>query len=136
LLTLRHLPGVQIDLSKIHVPEIRFSDIKVKAEEYLIITAILSVTVVILSCAIHGLASNSKPTSGVIHVKVRQGDTLWTYAQEYGNPDTYILKRVHKIAQMNGLDPSKPLKPGQDLIIPCEKKTICASVPVKSPKKL
>ncbi|MBV9852342.1 MAG: LysM peptidoglycan-binding domain-containing protein [Armatimonadetes bacterium] len=51
-------------------------------------------------------------------VTVHPGDTLWTYAREYGSPDVYILDRVETIALANHLASDAPLVPGQRLLIP------------------
>ena len=54
----------------------------------------------------------------VVPVKVHAGDTLWTYAKEYGAPDIYILDRVETIARANHLSSDASLLPGQRLLVP------------------
>ena len=54
----------------------------------------------------------------VVPVKVHTGDTLWTYAKQYGAPDIYILDRVETIARTNHLSSDASLTPGQCLLVP------------------
>lgn len=56
--------------------------------------------------------------SPVIAKRVAPGDTLWHYASQYGDPNTYILDRVETIAQENHLRPNSTLVPGQVIHIP------------------
>jgi LysM repeat protein len=51
-------------------------------------------------------------------VTVKQGDTLWSLAEQYGDPNQYILERVNALVQANGLERSQALRAGQTLVIP------------------
>jgi len=53
----------------------------------------------------------------IVSVRVARGETLWTLAKHYGNPNTYILETVDGIARENSLSPGAPLAPGQVLKI-------------------
>jgi len=53
-----------------------------------------------------------------LEITVTRGDTLWSIAQEYGDPDEYILERVHKLAAANGLSNPNQLFVGQVLYLP------------------
>jgi nucleoid-associated protein YgaU len=59
-------------------------------------------------------------TAPVIQVQVRTGDTLWALAQRYGNPDEYILKRVQRLAALNGIGDGVRLHSGMTLEVPVE----------------
>lgn len=51
-------------------------------------------------------------------ITVRSGDTLWGLAARYGDPDQYILERVHTLAKVNRLEENKMLREGQTLLVP------------------
>ncbi len=61
---------------------------------------------------------------------IQEGDNLWTVARKF---DT----RVKPIAHLNGLDPSKPVKPGTVIQLPADAKTPTANpkAPVAKPTK-
>jgi nucleoid-associated protein YgaU len=115
-----------------HLPELdikaaRFEKIIPAIEKYMLLAAVFVVALVIICSLIHALTSRSAFYTGTIRVTVHKGDSLWTYAKEYGDPNEYMLKRVHKIARINSIEVNRPLQPGQELIVPCERKTVCAS---------
>lgn len=56
----------------------------------------------------------------VINVRVKEGDTLWSLAERYGEPNEYILRRVDGLATRNGLTPGAHLLVGAVLEIPVE----------------
>jgi hypothetical protein len=60
----------------------------------------------------------------VITRRVASGDTLWRYASKYGDPNSYILDRVEKIARDNHLSSNSPLVPGQYIKIGVENPSI------------
>jgi nucleoid-associated protein YgaU len=93
---------------------------------------LVSVTAVFVALALFSSGTSPTQPSATVHVKVQQGDTLWDYARKYGNPDVYILKRVDEIAQINKLEPSRPLVPGQELIIPVGQGTVTAEAEHKT----
>jgi hypothetical protein len=128
-----HAPKGEIlaldQLPKIRILEIRLSGVKILAERYLICIA-AALTAIVFICAIFRVASIERPVaSGLIRIKVHQGDSLWNYATKYGDRNEYILKRVYKIAKMNRLDVNRPLKPGQELVVPCDKGAMYAQTP-------
>lgn len=51
-------------------------------------------------------------------ITVQPGDTLWSLAEEYGDPDEYILERVDVLARANGLRRGQVLREGQTLVVP------------------
>ena len=53
-----------------------------------------------------------------LEITVGRGDTLWSVAQTYGDPDEYILARVDKLAKANSLERGAVLNVGQTLIVP------------------
>ena len=52
------------------------------------------------------------------NITVQPGDTLWSLAKQYGDPDQYILERVHALAKANNLQRGDALHVGQTLVIP------------------
>lgn len=58
------------------------------------------------------------PDTNKVIITVKPGDTLWTIAQSYGDPNQYILGRVHDITRLNKLKKGQALSEGQTLIIP------------------
>jgi len=115
------------NMLKLKAPSVRYIEIKPAVERYLLFLTVFVMVIAALFAAIHALSPNSAASAGTIRVIVHKGDNLWTYASKYGNPDEYILRRVHKIAKINNLEVNRPLEPGQELIIPCGRKTVCAS---------
>ena len=67
-----------------------------------------------------GAHLRARQAAPVIEVHVRTGDTLWALAQRYGDPDTYILKRVHQLAARNGIQNGVRLHAGMTLQVPVE----------------
>ena len=59
-----------------------------------------------------------RPSPATSLVSVRSGDTLWSLAAEYGDPDKYILERIDELKQANGLKVGQPLYEGQVLVVP------------------
>jgi hypothetical protein len=53
-----------------------------------------------------------------VPMTVQRGDSLWSLAKRYGDPDSYILDRVDKLAQANQIPATASLMPGQRIIIP------------------
>jgi nucleoid-associated protein YgaU len=126
MIALRHLPNAEFK-------PVSISKLRDSVENYLHVAAAAVVTFVIILSVIHAISARFVPAPGTVTVKVRPGETLWTYATHYGNPDEYILKRVHKIATMNKLDASRPLEVGQKLIIPVERPTLSAKAETSVP---
>lgn len=60
----------------------------------------------------------ARPVAITLPVSVAPGDSLWTLARRYGDPDAYILDRVDDLARANGLRPGARLVPGQKLLVP------------------
>lgn len=54
----------------------------------------------------------------VTSVTVSRGDTVWSIAREYGDPNEYILTCVTEITRMNELGRDYVLREGQVLIVP------------------
>lgn len=51
-------------------------------------------------------------------ITVQPGDTLWSLAKKYGDPNQYILVRMDLLAQANSLRRGDVLRAGQTLTIP------------------
>ena len=49
---------------------------------------------------------------------VQPGDSFWSLAKRYGDPNAYILDRVDVLAQANKMSAASPLMPGQRIVIP------------------
>ncbi|MEN6519787.1 MAG: LysM peptidoglycan-binding domain-containing protein [Armatimonadota bacterium] len=119
MMELGRLPELRIKLA-------RFRNIRPAVEKYMLFITVL-VAALAVACSVVAFSSNNAASAGTVRVTVHQGDSLWTFASQYGNPNEYILKRVHRIARINNIKTSRPLEPGEELIIPCERKTVCAS---------
>ena len=58
-----------------------------------------------------------------IPMTVHAGDSLWSFARRYGNPDAPLLERLDTLAKANGLTNGAALVPGQRLLVPVENPT-------------
>jgi Tfp pilus assembly protein FimV len=54
-----------------------------------------------------------------LSVTVRPGDSIWTIAREYGDPERDVREIVYAVIQANDADPGQ-LQAGSRLIIPAE----------------
>ena len=61
---------------------------------------------------------SERPEPVVTTITVQAGDTLWSIAREYGDPDEYILERVSALARTNNIENGRALREGQVLVIP------------------
>ncbi|MCX6376065.1 MAG: LysM peptidoglycan-binding domain-containing protein [Armatimonadetes bacterium] len=61
---------------------------------------------------------SERPEPVVTTITVQAGDTLWSIAREYGEPDEYILERVNTLERTNNLDNGRALREGQALVVP------------------
>ncbi len=120
-------------LAKVPIGVVSLSKVRDIAENYLHVAAAGLVVFVLILSAVHVISSKFAPSPGTITVQVHSGETLWTYARQYGSPDEYILKRVHKIAAINKLDAGRPLQVGQKLVIPVERPTLSAKAGASTP---
>jgi len=50
-------------------------------------------------------------------VRVEYGDSLWTIARRYGDPERDVREVVAAIRRANGVDPAR-LRPGSRLVVP------------------
>jgi nucleoid-associated protein YgaU len=50
---------------------------------------------------------------------VKYGDSLWTIARQYGDPNRDVREVVDAISKENGVEPGR-LQPGETLRIPAE----------------
>jgi LysM repeat protein len=66
----------------------------------------------------------------VIHT-VKAGDTLWSIAKRYGNPNTYILERIADVESLNPKTASAPLHVGDSVRVRVENPVLVAQM---SPK--
>lgn len=67
-----------------------------------------------------GEALSNRRTVRTLNVKVESGDTLWSIANRYGDPDQYILRRVQKLAEENHIQPGARLQAGTELRVRVE----------------
>lgn len=72
----------------------------------------------VLSWLAVGAYLPTAPPSSPVSVQVQQGDTLWAIADRYGDPDEYILHRIARLKEMNGLENGGSLREGQTLMVP------------------
>lgn len=112
-----------------YITPIPIARLRMAAERYAFITATIIVCLAVICSGIRIVSGRSAPAPGSIKVVVHPGESIWTYAVKYGNPDEYILKRVHRIAAINKLEPGRPLEVGQKLVIPVERPTMSAKAP-------
>lgn len=81
--------------------------------------------VIVLGCALilaigmwtRSILAADSPVMNM-EITVGRGDTLWSIAQEYGDPNEYILARVDKLVRANDLRRGEVLREGQTLVIP------------------
>jgi hypothetical protein len=59
------------------------------------------------------------PARPPLVVEVRYGDSLWTIAREYGDPDRDVREIVWGIGREDKTDPGN-LQPGDEIVIPAE----------------
>lgn len=109
-------------ISKIHISKER---ILAAAERIIPVLVAVIVIAALLTCT-KTASSSSVTAESVMTIKVQSGDTLWDYANKYGDPNEYILKRVHKIAEINKMKPGTPLMPGQEVKVPVPGNTMTA----------
>ena len=77
---------------------------------------IVSVCALLLAGMLTMAVDRPSPTTSL--VSVRSGDTLWSLAAEYGDPNKYILERVTDLRAANGIKSGQPLYEGQMLMVP------------------
>jgi hypothetical protein len=53
-----------------------------------------------------------------VPMTVQRGDSFWSLAKRYGDPNAYILDRVDVLAQANKMSATASLMPGQRIVIP------------------
>lgn len=87
-----------------------------RTESILLLAAVLMLLFVIGLWARHLMVSDTPVMN--MEVTVQRGDTLWSVAQNYGDPGEYILARVDKLAKANGLARGAVLDKGQTLVVP------------------
>jgi hypothetical protein len=103
-------------------PEIGFrhTGLRVRAlgsiELLLLVAAICTL---ILAAGVWTRSTIAGPVRPVMaSITVQPGDTLWSLAKQYGDPNQYILERVHTLAKANSLQRGDALHVGQTLVIP------------------
>ena len=72
----------------------------------------------------------------VIMKRVAPGDTLWRYAAQYGDPNSYILDRVETIARDNHLSSETALVPGQIVRIAVHNPVVVAQLARQHPSRV
>ena len=60
------------------------------------------------------VAPAAKPVHARV-ITVRRGDTVWSVAERYGNPDSSMDENIERLLRSNHLDSSAVLQPGQKL---------------------
>lgn len=71
---------------------------------------------------------SAAPSQIVITKIVMPGDTVSKFAVRYGDPTIYLPEREEQIARLNHLSGTKPLLPGQHLLIPVTNSMIIAQI--------
>ncbi len=81
----------------------------------------LGATVAILAAlpAFGGRETQQPDRAPPLAVRVEYGDSLWTIAREYGDPNRDVREVVAEIRRTNGADPGN-LRPGSTIVIPAE----------------
>lgn len=87
-----------------------------RLETALLIIAVC-ILVVLAVMSVKNLTISHEPVMR-LEVEVGPGDTLWSIAQEYGDPNEYILARMDRLARANDLKRGEALREGQTLVIP------------------
>ena len=87
-----------------------------RAEMLLLLITIFMLMLVIGLRVRDSVAGPVEPV--MARITVQAGDTLWTLAKEYGDPNQYILERVDHLARTNGLKRGDVLHAGETLTIP------------------
>lgn len=77
----------------------------------------VGVSTIVLVGQRHAAGILPSPTALTTRFVVKRGETLWSFARHYGNPNEYILDRVDNLAKLNGLDADTRLVPGQRLLV-------------------
>jgi hypothetical protein len=63
-------------------------------------------------------AAHASATPLTIRVTVGQGESLWSLARQYGNPDENIQDRIDTLSRANAMPAGSPLLTGQRLLVP------------------
>ena len=61
---------------------------------------------------------STAPAAIFAPMTVQPGESLWSLAQRYGDPNAYILDRVDVLARTNRLPKDAVLIPGQQVVVP------------------
>ncbi len=85
--------------------------------ELLLLLATICMLMLVIGLWVRNAAAGPVPPV-MAKITVRPGDTLWCLAKQYGDPNQYILERVHTLAKANGLKRGEMLHVGQTLVIP------------------
>ena len=86
----------------------------------LIITALILLIAVGIWTTGNDIRSNTQVKATIT---VEAGDTLWSLADKYGDPNQYILKRVNELSKVNNIQKDKVLHEGEKLVIPVGNKS-------------
>lgn len=122
--TLNNRPSLQLvdysdDIEQARQKRLRIS--YKRRQQFIDNIAVSLVLAIVIICGISSGAAmmhnNNANQSHEISLTVKPGDSLWKYAQQYGDPNVYILDRIDQIAGHNHLSGSQALTPGQQLKI-------------------
>ncbi len=83
------------------------------------VLTVLLVVCFVISGYLNSSSAKEKRDMRYTEVTVREGDTLWALAKEYGNGEKDVRDVICDICRLNGIKASD-LRPGQSLIIPEE----------------
>jgi len=82
-----------------------------------VIVALVGVGIVIGRSSVGQPGTQTTISPLTVRVTVAPGDSLWSLARRYGNPDTYIEDNVDAMAKTNGMAAKSRLVVGQRLLV-------------------
>ena len=86
-------------------------------------TAFVAITIIalafIITTALGFNTASGASTQQYVQIEVRDGDTLWALAKEYGPQDMDVRSVIYEICRLNGITAGS-LQAGQYITIPTE----------------
>jgi hypothetical protein len=91
---------------------------KYRGSHWLFLCSLLFVIGIMMLQITPTVAAINLDKGGWEEVRVEKGDTLWGIAEQYRQPRQDVRLLIAKIQEVNNLQPSEPIYPGQILLIP------------------